>query len=272
MIDLKQLRADPDRFRQGARDKGVDVDVERLVRLDEELRALKTEMENRRAEQNRISKEIGPQIGKLKGQLKSAQGPAKDALEAEARELEQRPVRLKTEIQAFEQQINALTPEFEQLLLKVPLPPDADVPKGKGAEDNIELRTWNPKWFDPRKSFKDNKGFAPKTHLELVRDLKLVDFERGVKMSGTRHYVLTGDGMRLHQSVLRFALDFITNQHGFSPMSVPVIVREECMVGTGFFPAGREQATPLKCAKISAAGETTGSIVPIFALAGCPQC
>jgi seryl-tRNA synthetase len=75
-----------------------------------------------------------------------------------------------------------------------------------------------------------------------VHDLKLADFERGVKMAGTRHYLLTGDGMRLHQAVLRFAIDFITTRHGFTPIGVPVIVREECMVGTGFFPAGREQA------------------------------
>jgi seryl-tRNA synthetase len=242
MIDLKLLRADPDRFKQGARDKGVDVDIERLITLDEELRTLKTEMESRRAEQNRISKDIGPQIGKLKGQLKSAQGPDRDQVEQQIRELEQRPIKLKAEIQAFEQKMAALQPEFESILLKVPVPPDPDVPRGKGAEDNIEIRAWHPAWFDPKRSFEANKGFKPKTHLELVRDLGLVDFERGVKMAGTRHYVLTGDGMRLHQAALRFAFDYITNEQGFKPMSVPVIVREECMVGTGFFPAGREQA------------------------------
>jgi seryl-tRNA synthetase len=75
-----------------------------------------------------------------------------------------------------------------------------------------------------------------------VKSLGLVDFERGVKMSGTRHYVLTGMGMRLHQAVLRYALDFMADRRGFKPMAIPVIVREECMVGTGFFPAGREQA------------------------------
>ena len=119
MIDLKLLRADPNRFKQGARDKGVDVDIERLVRLDEEIRGLKTDMENRRAEQNRISKEIGPQIGKLKGQLKSAQGAERDALETKARELEQKPHRHKTEIQAFKQKFDSLTPEFESLLLEI---------------------------------------------------------------------------------------------------------------------------------------------------------
>lgn len=244
MIDLKQLRADPARFMNGARDKGVTVDIDRLLHLDEQLRHLKTEIENRRAEQNRLSKEIGPQIGRLKGQLKSAAAgsPERDRLEAHVRELEQKPANLKVEIQGLESKLADASPEFEAILLQIPQPPDPDVPKGTSAEDNIELRKWNPKWFDPAKSFKDNKGFAPKSHLQLVRDHNMVDFERGVKMSGTRHYILTGDGMRLHQAVLRFAFDFITTKHGFTPIGVPVIVREECMVGTGFFPAGREQA------------------------------
>src|SRR5688572_32996406 len=105
MIDLKQLRADPKRFKDGARDKGVDVDIDRLLRLDEELRAITTDMEIRRAEQNKISKEIGPQIGKPKEQLKTAAvgggGDDRDKIESQIRELEQRPIRLKTEIQAF---------------------------------------------------------------------------------------------------------------------------------------------------------------------------
>jgi len=255
MIDLKQLRADPDRFKQGACDKGVEVDIERLIALDERLRALKTDMESRRAEQNRISKEVGPQIGKLKGQLKSAQGADKDVLETQIRELEQRPVKLKAEITAFDQQLQTVQPELDALLLRVPLPPDADVPKGKGSDDNVQISMWNPSWFDAAKSFEANKGFKPRTHLELVRDLKLVDFERGVKMAGTRHYVLTGDGMRLHQAVLRFAFDFMTAENGFAPMSVPVIVREECMVGTGFFPAGREQAYHIEESKRDSGGK-----------------
>src|SRR5687768_10451869 len=113
MIDLKQLRADPQRFKQGARDKNIEVDIDQLLRLDEELRAIKTDVENRRAEQNKISKEIGPQIGKLKGQLKSAEGQQKDALAAQIRELEQRPVRLKGEIQGFEDKLAELQPQLE---------------------------------------------------------------------------------------------------------------------------------------------------------------
>ncbi len=75
-----------------------------------------------------------------------------------------------------------------------------------------------------------------------MRDLKLADFERGVKLAGSRSYILTGVGMQLHQAVLQFALNHMILKHGFRAMSVPVLVREEAMVGTGFFPAGREQA------------------------------
>src|SRR5690606_11515847 len=103
MIDLKQLRADPERFKQGARDKNIDVDIDRLLELDEQLRSIRTEMERQRAEQNRISKEIGPQIGKLKGQLKSAHDQERADLEAQIRELEQKPLKLKAQVQALEQ-------------------------------------------------------------------------------------------------------------------------------------------------------------------------
>ncbi len=242
MIDLKQLRADPDRFKHGARDKGIDVDIDRLLKLDEQRLTLRADQESRRGEQKKISKEIGPQIGKLKRQLKEAGDSQRDALHDNIRQLERRPLALKAEIQAFEGQLAAIEPEWRQLWLEVPQPPDPDVPPGTTAADNVELRRWQPGWFDPAKTFAANKGFGPRTHLELVRDLKLVDFKRGVRMAGTRHYVLTGDGMRLQQAVLRLALDLITGEHGFTPMTLPVLVREECMVGTGFFPTGRDQA------------------------------
>ncbi|MHC5113678.1 MAG: serine--tRNA ligase [Planctomycetota bacterium] len=243
MIDLKQLRAEPERFKQGAREKGIDVDVDRLLHLDEEIRRLRREMEERRSEQKRLGKETGPQIGKLKGQLKGAADADRPGIEAQIRELEQRPVQLKAEIQKCDQEIGQLEPEWREHLMKVPLPPDDDVPKGGGPEDNqVKGAPWNPPGFDPERPFAEQRGFAPASHMDIMLQQGWVDFERAVRMSGTRHYVLTGDGMRLHMAVLRFALDVITNEHGFRPTSVPVIVREECMEGTGFFPSGRDQA------------------------------
>ena len=242
MIDLKQLREDPESFREGARRKRIAADIDRILALDEQRRSALTRMENTRAEQRRIEKDLGPQIGKLSGALKKAVGDEAAKLQRELDELKSKPAALKAQISELESQVAATEPELNALLLQVPLPPDDDVPVGGSSEDNVELKRVSTPAFDLSKSFLENRGFAPKTHLELVRDLKLADFERGVKMAGARSYILTGDGMRLHQAVLRFAVDFMVEQNGFSPMSVPVVVREEAMVGTGFFPAGREQA------------------------------
>ncbi len=242
MIDVKALREDPERFKKGARDKRVNVDIERLLRLDEERRQLMTDQESARAEQKRVSKEIGPEIGRLKGAVAKAAGEERDALEAELRELEERPVRLKAQVQACDARLQELTAEWQALLLEVPQPPDADVPVGTSAEDNLEIRTWSPEGWDPARSFAGNRGFTPRSHTDLMDRHGMVDFERAVRMAGARHYCLTGDGMRLHQAILRYAMDLISDRHGFTPVSVPVIVREECMTGTGFFPAGRDTA------------------------------
>ena len=242
MIDIKQLRENPQRFIDGASEKNISVDIATLLDLDEQRRLITKQREEHRAEQKKISKKIGPQIGKLKGQLQSSGEEERAEIETALAELEAKPLALKNEIQRLDDSISQIDPKWKSLLLQIPQPADADVPKGKSADDNVQLRTWAPENYDLTQTFAANRGFKPKTHLELVHDLELADFERGVKMSGTRHYMMTGNGMRLHQAMLHFAFDLITNEHDFTPMSVPVILREECMVGTGFFPTGRDQA------------------------------
>ncbi|MBC7833951.1 MAG: serine--tRNA ligase [Phycisphaerales bacterium] len=261
MIDPKLLRDNPARFRDGAAKKNIAVDIDRVMALDERRRAVQADQERLRAEQNKLAKESGPRMGQLAGAIKKASGAEKETLERELAELRSRPAALKEKIQALDGELSALEPGLNELLLTIPLPPDDDVPVGKGADDNVELSRWNapptPHWptgFDTLKSFHHNRGFVPKTHLELVRDLKLADFERGVKMAGSRSYLLTGDGMLLHNAVLRYAFDFMTLRNGFTPMSVPVIVHEACMVGTGFFPAGREQAYHIEESKRGGGG------------------
>lgn len=245
MIDLKDLRENPGKYREGCRKKGARIDLDHILTLDARRRQVLTERERLRAEQGKIEKELGPQLGKLQGQLKAATGEAKAALQRQIDDLKAKPMGYKAEGARLEAEIAQMEPQLRELLLAVPLPPDVDVPEGTGSADNVETKRWNPPPphdFDAGKSFESQRGFKPKGHLELVRDLGLADFERGVKLSGSRSYVLTGDGMRLHQAVLRYAMDFMCEKQGFTPVSVPVIVREEAMVGTGFFPAGREQA------------------------------
>jgi len=243
MIDLKDLRANPDKYRTGMMQKGYPESLlDELLAIDTELRPLITQREQLTAEQN----QIGKQIGQVAGKLKKADAEQKARLQQEMKDLQAKPNEIKKQIAELTGQVTELVARRDALWLKVPQPADPDVPVGESADDNVQLDTWHPDWFDPAKSFKDNKGFAPKTHLELGEALGLFDFERGVKMAGSRSYVLTGDGMRLHQAVLRFAFDTMTNENGFTPMSVPVVVRDECMVGTGFFPDGKEQAYEVK--------------------------
>ena len=101
MIDLKQLREDPQRFKRGASDKNITVDIDELIHLDEQRRKLISQQESKKAEQRKISKEIGPQIGKLRGSLKNASERDRPAIEAEIKTLETVPSTLKTEIQIW---------------------------------------------------------------------------------------------------------------------------------------------------------------------------
>lgn len=256
MIDLKALREHPHRFRDGAAKKRIEVQFERLLRLDEEVRTATLSRENLRAEQRRLEKDAGPQIGKLKAAMGKAPEAEKPALQRQLDELLAKPAALKEQIAEADAAISRLEPELQTLLLTVPLPPDDDVPVGTSADDNVEVRRWDPATFKAGQNFAAQRGFKPRTHQELCDKLGLVDFPRGVRMSGTRSYVLTGQGMLLHQAILRFAFDTMVHRHGFAGMSVPVLVREECMIGTGFFPAGREQAYHIP-EKLRAGGKST---------------
>jgi len=236
MIDLRDLRDNPDLYRQGAAAKRMKVDIDALLEVDQQLRNVNAQREALVAEQN----QIGKQIGQLACRLKKAEGDEKATLQAQMQRLQQRPNQIKNDVQQLEAQLKDLEPKRDELWVRVPQPPDPDVPKGASAEDNVELRQWQSPWFDTRKSFEQNKGFRPKSHIDLMTALDMVDFERGVKLSGSRSYVLRGDGMRLHQAILRCAFDYMINENGFTPVSAPPLVRGYVLEGTGFFPHGKE--------------------------------
>jgi len=215
MVDLKDLRENPGKYRRGAELKNVRVDIDAILRVDEQSRAAQKQFETLRAEQNEASKLIAK---------------TKDASEKQG--LISRVGELKDRVKTSEEQWKTAGTELEKLLLQVPQPPDEDVPVGKDASENVVLYRWG----QPRKF-----EFAPKNHIELGQSLGILDFEAGVKLSGTRSYFLKGAGAELHFAMLRLATDMMVNEKGFTPMSVPVLVRDKAMEGTGFFPAGREQ-------------------------------
>jgi seryl-tRNA synthetase len=215
MIDLKDLRDNPEKYRRGAELKNVAVNIAAVLDLDARRSRAQQEYDKLRAEQNESSKSIG--------KIKDAE-ERKTAIAAMGD--------LKARVEAAKKSQDEIQQQLDVLLLQIPQPPDDDVPVGKDAADNKVLYTWGePRRFE----------FKPKSHIELGEKLGLLDFEAGVALAGSRSYFLKGIGAELHAAVLRMALEMMVREKGFTLMSVPVLVREAAMRGTGFFPAGREQ-------------------------------
>ena len=188
MVDVKDLRENPDKYRRGAELKNVKVDVDAIVRADEQRVAAQKEFERLRAEQNEASK----QIGKLKD---PAQKQAAIAQVAD----------LKAKVKEAEERMKAAEAELGPLLLQVPQPPDPDVPVGRDASENVVLyRCGTPRKFE----------FKPKSHIDLGEALDLLDFAAGVRLAGSRSYFLKGRGAELHNAILRMALDMMTAEKG----------------------------------------------------------
>ena len=255
MIDLKALREDPEHFKAAAAAKRYSVDIDRLLAVDAQLREAQHAQQTLTAEKNAL----GKQIGQLMGRLKKATDDEKRAINLDVEGLQARSAQIKTEEETAAAPLAALEAERTALLLSVPQPADPDVPVGRDSEDNVELSRWNPEGFDPDVPFADQKGFEPLSHIELADRLGLVDFERATRISGSRSYILTGDGMRLHQALLRFAFDFMTEENGFEPMSAACLVNHPTLVGTGFFPGGRDQVYDIANPTSEAGAALTGT-------------
>ncbi len=211
MLDIKFIRTNPDIVREAARVKGIDLDVDRLLEFDAEVLSTQRELENARAE--------------LKRRSKGAGGP--DASD-EVREANRR---LREKIQELEARHRAVEAARQELLLRVPNQPDPSVPYGVSSDENMPIKHWGePPSFD----------FPARDHVEIMQRLGLVDTERGVRVAGSRGYVLTGWAVFLEEALLRFGFDRII-RHGFVPMRTPSLIRDLGLFGTGQFPRSREQ-------------------------------
>ncbi|MHB8104688.1 MAG: serine--tRNA ligase, partial [Dehalococcoidales bacterium] len=130
-------------------------------------------------------------------------------------------------IQALEEEVNKLEKQLEELALQIPNIAQPDVPLGKDDSENVTIRTWGePKKLD----------FKAVPHWTLGENLKIIDFERGVKLSGTRFYILKGMGAKLQRALITFFLDLHTGEHGYKEIYPPYMVKRECMVGAGQLP------------------------------------
>ncbi|MFC1760911.1 serine--tRNA ligase [Planctomycetota bacterium] len=226
MIDIKQIREDAERFKKAAVDKHITADIDRLLAVDGELLEAKKQLQGIATDKNRI----GKSIPKLTPEEKQ---PAL----AELAQLKEKEAR-------FNDQVKELGPQFDELMLQVAQPADEDVPLGKDDTENVEIRKEGTiREFD----------FEPKDHMELGLALGMIDMERGVKLAGTRNYFLTGDGALLHWAVLRFAMDLMIDR-GYCPMSVPILMKDEAMRGTGYYPGAEEQTYRMEKDGLNLAG------------------
>ncbi|HKQ46548.1 MAG TPA: serine--tRNA ligase [Phycisphaerae bacterium] len=234
MIDIKFIRDNAEAVRAAIRNKGVSCDLDRLLAVDTRRREIQQEADGLRGKSNELSGQVGlyknPKSKWYQEAL--AKGRNADELKAEGDKLQAESAGIKQRIKELEDEEKSVAEQFNGLMLTVPQVPSAKTPVGKSAEENVEVR----KWGEPRKF-----DFEPKDHVELGKSLGIIDIERGVKLAGARNYLLRAAGSLLHHAVLRLAMDVITSR-GFEPVTVPILVNDAMMYGTGYFPGGEEQA------------------------------
>ena len=214
MLDIKFIRENKDIVAMGAKKKHIDVDIDKLLELDDKRKELQAQIDEKRAEQNNASNAIVS---------------AKDPAEKQA--LIDRMTEVKKTLQILEEQLGEILKEWRNSMVRVPNVPDISVPEGESDADNKEIRQWGriPKF-----------KFEPKSAAELMLSLDMADFERGAKVAGFRGYFLKNDGARLVWALERFVQDRFMNREGFQPMIVPSLVRREPFVGTGYLPQSED--------------------------------
>jgi seryl-tRNA synthetase len=220
MLDIKLLREKPDFVRQrlSSRGAGDESHLDELLSLDEQRRKLVAEVETLKAQRNKASKEIGA----LMAQKKAAEA---DAKKKETGELGSR-------IAELDKAAATVDANRQSLMLALPNLPHETVPAGKTAEDNPVIRTHGEK-----AAF----SFKPKSHVELAEQLKLLDFERAAKLSGSGFILYTHWGAKLERALIQFLLDLHSTEHGYTEVSPPFVVGPHCLEGVGQFPKFKDQ-------------------------------
>lgn len=211
MIDLKFITENPEKIKAGAAKKNVKIELERILQLDEKRRELMQKIEELRAHQNKVSKDIPQSQDKQ---------PLLDEM-----------AKVKEEIKTMEPELENIEIELTTLVSLVPNPPLDSVPEGKDEDSNQVVKTYGEKpEFD----------FEPKDHIELGKALDIIDIERGTRASGARFYYLKNEAALLEFALIQHVINKL-NSKGFAPVIPPVLVKEEAMFATGFFPADRNE-------------------------------
>ncbi|MBI3958065.1 MAG: serine--tRNA ligase [Chloroflexi bacterium] len=214
MLDIKWMRENRDALAE-AMHKLNDYTApwEQALALDERRREILTRVEALRAERNSGSKEIGLLFREKKT--------------AEANALKERMGSIGDEIDALDAELHTVDADFEDAMLRIPNIPEPDVPVAEDESGNQVVKGWGtPRSFD----------FTPKAHWDLAEALDVIDFERGVKIAGSRFYVLKGPVARLQRALINWFLDVHTTEHGYTEVYPPFLVRTSSMLGTGNLP------------------------------------
>lgn len=216
MLDIKVLRNEPDRIREALKKRYNDLDITPAIELDKERRAILSDVEQKKAKQNEISKKV-PAMKKA--------GEDVSAIFAEMKELS-------NEIKEDDEKVRDIDAKLRDFMLRIPNIPNETVPVGKDDTENIEMRrNGTPREFT----------FEPKPHWDLGTALDILDFERGTKIAGTRFTVYKGLGARLERAVITYFLNSHT-EHGYTEIFPPYMVNRASMTGTGQLPKFEEDA------------------------------
>ena len=212
MLSIELIRREPDLVAQALRSRGEENPLAELLDLDTQRRQSSSQGDELRARRNQVSRQMG--------QLRAAgQPPSPDVLE-EMRQVGE-------QISQLEQQVRDLEARINIILLGLPNLPLPDVPVGAGAADNQIVRQWQePRTF----------AFTPLPHWELDERLGIIDLQRGAKLSGSRFYIMSGAGARLERGIINWMLDLHTQEHGYTEVMLPLLVKREVMEGAGNLP------------------------------------
>jgi seryl-tRNA synthetase len=213
LIDIRKIREKTEDVKDAIRSLQAEAPIDEIIVLDEKRRLNLQELEDLRHERNVTSKEIGRM---------------KDAAARE--ELIEKMGVVNDRVKTLESELREVEVDLERAMYLVPNLPHESVPVGVDESENIVLRQEG----EPKTA--EQFEFEPLPHWDLGPNLGIIDFERGVKLSGTRFYVLFGLGARLERALIHWMLDFHTEKHGYTEVYTPAIVREACMWGAGQLP------------------------------------
>ena len=215
MLDIKRIRNNPIEVEALLKKRDPGLSLDKVLELDKARREKLVEVENMKAEQNKVSK----QVPLLKKEGKDVAGILQEMKE------------LAEKVKVLDGQVKEIDEKIEEELLSIPNTPNPDITEGVSDEDNKEIR----KWGEPRKF-----NFELKAHWDLGVDLDILDFERATKITGTRFSMFKGAGARLERAITAYMLDKHTLDHGFTEISPPFMVNRDSMIGTGQLPKFEE--------------------------------